>query len=60
VLQWHEQASEHGRFVRVRENRSGVITVDSLDAVYGNGMYDGQFNLNLMHDTNGIWRAFAL
>jgi spermidine synthase len=42
------------------ENRSGIITVDTDRDVYGNGIYDGQFNVNLIHDTNDIWRAYAL
>ena len=60
VLQWHEAVQEHGRFVQVAENRSGVVTVDASRSVYGHGMYDGHFNVDLLHDTNGIWRAYAL
>ncbi len=42
------------------ENRSGIITVAADGAVYGNGMYDGRFNTDLTHDTNGIVRPYAL
>ena len=50
----------HLPFTTVIENRSGIITVDKNNVVFGNGMYDGQFNLNLIRDTNGIVRPFAL
>ncbi len=42
------------------ENRSGVLAVSQDGTVYGGGMYDGQFNVDLTHDVNGIFRAFAL
>ena len=42
------------------ENRSGIITVSKSGIVYGHGMYDGRFNTDLMHDTNGIVRPYAL
>jgi hypothetical protein len=44
----------------VVENRSGIITVDDAGRVYGNGIYDGQFNVGLTEDTNGIERAYAI
>jgi spermidine synthase len=47
-------------FTSVVENRSGIITVDRTGAVFGNGMYDGRFNTDLVHDTNGAIRPFAL
>jgi tRNA G46 methylase TrmB len=28
--------------------------------VFGGGIYDGRFNTDLIHDTNGIFRAFAI
>lgn len=51
---------DHGsvHFVSVVENRSGVIAVDSLETVYGHGVYDGHFNLDPMHDVNGIFRPY--
>ena len=42
------------------ENRSGVIAVDQSDIVYGGGTYDGRFNTDLVHDSNMIYRAFAV
>jgi spermidine synthase len=58
-LQW-KGASYAEHFVDVVENRSGIISVTEDGAVYGHGMYDGRFNTDLMHDTNGIVRPFAL
>ena len=49
-----------GRFDEVIENRSGVITVDPEGVVYGGGVYDGRFNVDLLNDTSGIFRPFAL
>jgi predicted membrane-bound spermidine synthase len=48
------------RLSRVVENRNGIVAVDQEDVVYGGGVYDGRFNLSLVHDTNGIIRPFAL
>jgi spermidine synthase len=48
------------RLDRVVETRSGVIAVDNTGTVYGGGMYDGRFNTDLMQDSNGIFRAFAV
>jgi spermidine synthase len=50
------------------ENRSGVIAVDTssdefgfpTSTVYGGGVYDGRFNTDLLHDTNGLFRVFAV
>lgn len=55
-------------FSRVIENRSGVIAVYPERAefgyptsvVYSGGVYDGRFNTGLMHDSNGLYRAFAV
>jgi len=41
------------------ENKSGVIAIDG-DTVYGGCIYDGHFNVDLLHDSNGLFRAFAL
>jgi predicted membrane-bound spermidine synthase len=46
--------------VKVVENRSGIITVDRTGTVFGNGMYDGRFTTDLVRDTNGIVRPYAL
>jgi spermidine synthase len=42
------------------ENRSGVIAVDSNEIVYGGGVYDGQFNIDPLNASNGIFRAYAI
>ena len=47
-------------FASVVENRSGIITVEPDGTVFGNGMYDGQFNTRLNDDRNGIIRPYAL
>jgi spermidine synthase len=56
------------KFSSVVENRSGVIAVmpeisefgDQVSTVYGGGAYDGRFNTDIMHDTNGLFRAYAV
>ncbi|MEA2936947.1 MAG: hypothetical protein QOC56_451 [Alphaproteobacteria bacterium] len=58
-LQW-KGAANAKPFVQVVENRSGIITVDADGTVFGHGMYDGRFNTDLKHDTNGIIRPYAL
>jgi spermidine synthase len=47
-------------FRDVVENRSGVITVDQDETVYGGGMYDGEFRIDPLSDRNNIFRAFAI
>ena len=58
-LQW-KGASNALSLVDIVENRSGIITVAADGTVFGNGMYDGRFNTDLKHDTNGIVRPYAL
>jgi spermidine synthase len=58
-LQW-KGSPDAKPFVQVVENRSGIITVDDSGTVFGHGMYDGRFNTDLKHDTNGIIRPYAL
>jgi spermidine synthase len=58
-LQWKGSAQAKP-FVKVLENRSGIITVDTDGTVFGHGMYDGKFNTDLKHDGNGIIRPYAL
>jgi predicted membrane-bound spermidine synthase len=56
------------RFSEIVENRSGVIAVSkntkdmgyARDTVYGGGVYDGQFNIDMMRDSNMLYRAFAV
>jgi len=47
-------------FRRLVENKSGVISVTGDGRVYGGGVYDGLFNTNLIDDSNGIIRPYAL
>ncbi|HJY87943.1 MAG TPA: hypothetical protein VKE24_14000, partial [Candidatus Acidoferrales bacterium] len=42
------------------ENRNGVIAVTQNGAVFGNGVYDGYFNIDPMKDVNLVVRAYAL
>jgi len=58
-LQW-KGAPNALSLVDIVENRSGIITVAADGTVFGNGMYDGRFNTDLKHDTNGIVRPYAL
>ena len=48
------------QFADLVENRSGVILVSQDGTVYGGGAYDGRFSTDLVNDTNGIFRAFAV
>jgi spermidine synthase len=52
--------ARQGAFRHLVENRSGVIAVARDGAVFGGGVYDGYFNVDLVHDVNGTFRAFAL
>ncbi|MCL2725044.1 MAG: fused MFS/spermidine synthase [Polyangiaceae bacterium] len=47
-------------FAEIIENKSGVITVTDDGTVYGGGAYDGRFNTSIIHDRNGILRAYAI
>ncbi len=47
-------------FQEVAENRSGTIGVTPDGAVFGGGVYDGRFNVDLLHDVNIIIRPYAL
>lgn len=60
ALQWKGTLAQKGAFVHAAENRSGIITVGHDGAVFGHGMYDGKFNTDLLNDTNGIIRPYAL
>jgi predicted membrane-bound spermidine synthase len=42
------------------ENRDGIIAQGTDGTVYGNGVYDGHFNVSLVNDVNGIIRPFGL
>lgn len=56
------------KFAEMVENRDGVIAVYrgptelgyAADTVFGSGAYDGRFNTGLLHDSNGLFRAYAV
>ncbi|MGA2049499.1 MAG: hypothetical protein ABSG96_17505 [Terracidiphilus sp.] len=56
------------RFSNVVENRSGVIAAYPeitesgypVSTVFSGGVYDGRFNVDMLHDSNGLFRAFAI
>lgn len=47
-------------FARVVENRNGVIAVTQDSAVFGGGVYDGNFNIDPVNDVNFVVRPYAL
>ena len=47
-------------FSHLVENRSGVIAVSQQGEVYGGGVYDGWYNVDPVHDVNGLFRIYAL
>ncbi len=57
-LLW-KQGEVGAPFTQLVENRHGVIAVAGNDVVYGGGAYDGRFNVDPVHDTNGIVRVYA-
>ena len=48
------------QFRDIVESRTGVVTLTPDGTVYGGGVYDGRISLDLVNDTNGIFRSFAL
>ena len=48
------------KFYEIIETKSGVITVTQDGTVYGGGAYDGRFNTSIVHDRNGILRAYGI
>lgn len=60
-LQFGEPA--HPAFAHTLQNRSGIITVDADprgDIMYGNGIYDGRYNLDPLRNSNLIDRAYMM
>jgi predicted membrane-bound spermidine synthase len=47
-------------FQHIVENRSGVIGATPEGVVWGGGVYDGRFNIDLLHDLNIIVRPYSL
>jgi predicted membrane-bound spermidine synthase len=52
--------SSQSAFRYLIENRSGVIAVTQGGEVFGGGAYDGWFNIDPVHDINGLFRIYAL
>jgi len=53
------------RYKHLVQNRSGIIAVDHdwqglADTLYGGGLYDGNFNIDPVIDTNAINRAYMI
>jgi spermidine synthase len=53
-------AAKVGYMAHVVENRNGVIAVTQDARVMGEGVHDGYFNVDPLHDKNLIFRAYAL
>jgi spermidine synthase len=47
-------------FEEIVEGRSGTIGVTPNGAVFGGGIYDGRFNVDLVYDVNAVSRPYAL
>lgn len=47
-------------FQELIENRNGLVGVTPDGTVYGGGVYDGRFNVDLLYDVNIIIRPYAL
>jgi len=60
ALQWKGAPQAKTAFTHIVENRSGIVTVDTTGTIFGNGVYDGHFNVELTNDVNGIVRPYAL
>lgn len=45
-------------FINIIENKHGIITVDKNGRIFGGGIYDGFYHIDLLNDSNGIIRAF--
>lgn len=55
--------SRHPAFLHKLENRGGIITVErrpDADIMYGNGIYDGRYNLDPLLNSNVIDRAYMV
>jgi spermidine synthase len=59
-LIWGKSPQADEPFAQLVENRNGVIAVTKAGEVFGDGVYDGYFNVDPTNDVNQIVRAFAL
>lgn len=59
-LTFGKRAEASVPFAHLVENRNGVIGVTQEGAVFGEGVYDGYFNIDPTNDVNLVARAYAL
>jgi spermidine synthase len=59
---FYKKSYSSQRFKYVVQNKSGIITVEpgDKDTLFGNGAYDGAYNINPLTNENGIARAYAI
>jgi spermidine synthase len=62
-LQFKDQISSRAHYERTVENRNGIITIESSPTgaiIYGDGTYDGRFNVDPVIDSNLISRCYMV
>ena len=59
-LTFGNREESNAPFAQIVENRNGVIGVTKDGAVFGEGVYDGYFNVDPANDVNLVARAYAL
>jgi len=59
-LLFKEKYPQGYRFYQTSETKSGVVNVTPEGVVFGGGIYDGRYSIDITHDTNGIARAYFL
>ena len=59
-LQFDEEVGQEKPFARIDENRHGVITVTQDGRIFGGGIYDGAFSVDLVEDRNMIVRPYSI
>jgi spermidine synthase len=57
---YKNEVGSQAPFVDVVENKSGVITVNTNDVVYGGGMFDGAVSVDLIDDSDLLIRPLSL
>ena len=58
-LFYWEAAPSRPAFAEVYEGRAGVVVVTEDGRALSGGVYEGTFAIDLVHDKNGLLRAFA-
>ena len=51
---------ERRLYTHLEQSRSGVVGVGIMNHLFGGGVYDGDFNLNPIWDSNWITRAYFI